>query len=412
MKRQQAEAVLNRFFEECGDAVPAQSDIEPVLDRVWERLEWKADEFADGRIPVAPARPFRLGWAVGIVLVAVLVNVLVWRQGPPSSVAVKSANADEHPLSELSTGQAGETLQLAVPQDVFELASVKLLAPSSDAAKTANRYEAMQLAFTGCPGGYISGARLDPGRLTVPSITVLSLVMIAYGHECTLVEGGPAWARSGEYYEIQALLPAGTPSYKLQDLPKGNAPRLQGMLQNLLADRFRLVLKHEFREMPVYELTVANREKLKLSPDETLPLPASFSLPGLPAAPPLGRGQTMRLMPPSGDVQMYGHAISLSDLAKDLRVFAERIVVDKTGLNGLFDVDLKFVRDVAPSTTAIPAPSPQSIPPVPGTPLPQSPLPGPPLRVAIEEQLGLKLESARMPIEVLIIESVERPSEN
>ena len=49
MKRQQAEAVLNRFFAECGDAVPSQGEIEPVLDRVWERLEWRADEFVETR---------------------------------------------------------------------------------------------------------------------------------------------------------------------------------------------------------------------------------------------------------------------------------------------------------------------------------------------------------------------------
>ena len=126
MKRQQAEAVLNRFFEECGDAVPAQGDIEPVLDRVWERLEWKADEFVDARVPAAPARPFRFAWAAGIVLVAVLVNALVWRQGPPFSVAVRTAD-DRHSLSKLSSQQAGETLQVTVPQDAFELASVKLL---------------------------------------------------------------------------------------------------------------------------------------------------------------------------------------------------------------------------------------------------------------------------------------------
>jgi uncharacterized protein (TIGR03435 family) len=408
MKRQQAEATLDRFFEECGDAVPAQSEVDPVLGRVWERLEWKADEFVGARIPAAPARPFRFVWAVGIVLIAVLVNALIWRQGTPSSIAVKTANTD----AKLSTAQAGDTLQLTATQDVFELASVKLLSPSSEAFKTASTLEAMQLAFTGCTGGYIGGARLDPGRLTIPGTTVLSLVITAYGQECTLVEGGPAWARSGEFYEIQGLLPADTPKYRLTDLGKGNAPRLQRMLQNLLADRFRLVLKREFREMPVYALTVARPGKMTLSPEETRLAPASFPLmPGMPR-PQLARGQKIISISPSGDVQMSGHAISISDLAKDLRQHAGRIVVDKTGLKDLFDIDLKFSRDLAPSTAAIPPAQPQSIPPVPGTPPPVAPLPGPSLHTAIEEQLGLKLESARMPIEVLIIESVERPSEN
>jgi uncharacterized protein (TIGR03435 family) len=311
-----------------------------------------------------------------------------------------------------SSSQAAEALQLTVPQDAFELASVKLLAPSSEAAKTANTYEALQSTVTGCSGGYIGGARLDPGRLTIPYITVLSLVMIAYDQDCTLVEGGPAWARSGEYYQIEALLPAGIPGYTLQDLQKGNAPRLQRMLQNLLAARFRLVLKHELREIPVYELTVASRGKLKLSPDETLSVPVSLLPPaGLPVLPfpPMGRGQIRALTLPT-ESQISGHAISMPDLAKALRPHAGRIVVDKTGLNELFDTDLTFARGTVspPPPAAIPVAPPQSIPPLPGAALPGPP----PLRDVLEEQLGLKLESARMPMEILIIESVERPSEN
>jgi len=423
MKRQQAEAVLNRFFEECGDVMPAQSDIEPVLDRVWERLEWKADEFVGARVPDAPARPFRFVWAVGMVLAVVLVSGLLLRHGPPFSVSDRTGKTNEHSMSKSSSRQGGLTLQLTMPEDAFELASVKLLAPSSEAAKTANIYEALQSATTGCPGGYIGAARLDSGRLTIPYITVLSLVIIAYGQDCTLVEGGPAWARSGEFYEIQALLPAGIPAYTLQDLQKGNAPRLQRMLQNLLADRFRLVLKHELRETPVYALTVASRGKLKLSPDETLPVPVRLLPPaGLPALPmpPLGRGKMMGLTMPA-EAQMAGHAISMSDLARALRPHAGRIVVDKTGLNELFDLDLKFSRDSLSATAAIPAAQPQSVPPLPAPPIPGAPLPGMPpvtqpqalpLRNVLEEQLGLKLESARMPLEVLIIESVERPSDN
>src|SRR5262245_5618182 len=265
MKRQQAEVLLNRFLEECGNAVPAQSEIEPVLDRVWERLEGKAGEFVDMRMLALPPRRFRFAWAMGIVLLAALAAGVVWRQESPFSVAVKTGKADERSMSKSSAAeQAGETLQLTVPQDAFELASVKSLSPSSEAFKTASTLEAMQLAFTGCAGGYLGRAQLDPGRLTLPGTTVLSLVMLAYGQECTLVEGGPAWARSGEYYEIQALLPADTPRYTLQDLQKGNAPILQRMLQNLLADRFRLALKRELREMSVYTLTLASRGKITL----------------------------------------------------------------------------------------------------------------------------------------------------
>jgi len=405
MKRQQAEATLNRFFDECGNAVQDQSDIEPVLDRVWQRLEWKADEFVAMPLPAAPARPIRFAWAAGVVMVAVLVNLLIWSQ--PFSIAVKTASGDQHSMWKSSTQQARETLPLTVPTDVFELVSVKKLAPASDEAKSASGLENMQLTFTGCNGGYLGRARLDPGRVTLPGITVLTLVMVAYGKECTLVEGGPAWARSGEYYDIQALLPGGTPRYTLQEVQTGNAPKLQNMLQNLLEDRFRLVLKRELREMPVYVLTVANREKMKVSPDEEIT--ASFPPPpGMPV-PTMGRGQTLKLVGPS-EIQLSGHALSMTALVKDLSLYAGRIVVDKTGVNDVFDVDLRFARDGAPPT---PLPqSPQSIPPVPGTPQSEALIPAAPLRNALEEKLGLKLESARMPIEFLVIESVERPAEN
>jgi uncharacterized protein (TIGR03435 family) len=430
MKRhEQAEAVLNRFLAECADAAPSQGEIEPIVDRVWERLQGRVDELVDVRMSAGPSPSLRSAWAAAIVLVAalVMVSVLVWRQGSPFPVAVKNGRADEHSLSKSSTEQAGETSQLTVPQDVFELASVKLLSPSSDLVKTANQRQPFQLAMTGCADGYdyVGTVRLDPGRLTIPAVTVYSLVMTAYGQDCTLVEGGPSWVRSGgDYYEIQALLPPGTPSYTQQDLMKGKAPRLQRMLQNLLADRFRLVLKHELREMSVYALTVATRGKMKLSPEEIRPVPDSFpSFPGMPT-PPLRRGQLLHLITLSGEVQMSGHALSMSDLTRELRADAGRIIVDKTGLNEVFDVDLKFTRDTAPAMPLpgpIPAAPPQPtptlpgqppIPPVPGARLPGARLPGAPLRIALEDQLGLKLESVKMPIEILIIESVQKPPEN
>ena len=124
------------------------------------------------------------------------------------------------------------------------------------------------------------------------------------------------------------------------------------------------------------------------------------------ATPAVGRGQLIRL-----PGLLFGHAVSMSDLAKELRLHAGRVVVDRTGRSDVFDVELKFA--TAPSNTAAPPVLPQSIPPVPGAPSPSTPtLQGASLQDALEEQLGLKLESARMPIEVLVIESVEKPSAN
>jgi uncharacterized protein (TIGR03435 family) len=394
--------------------IPSTNEMQSRLDNMWERLrseiENTATEHVSISVSIRPSWVFgKAPWVVGgIVLAAILVSALVWRQGPPFPTAFKTSNADENTMSESSSQRGTETLQVTVPEDAFELASVKLVPQSSEAFKMASMGETSQLMWLGCPGGYTITTQLEPGRLTIPGATVLTLVMLAYGRDCTLVDGGPAWARSGEYYEIQALLPQGTPSETLGALLKGDATRVQRMLQTLLADRFRLVLKSELREMPVYVLTVASPGKLKLSPEETLPLPASF--PELPAL--KGVGRRGQLMSAPG-VHLFGHAVSMSDLIRQLRQFAGRIVVDKTGRSDVFDVDLEFAPNTGPSATATPTVPPQSIPPLPGTP-PQATVASqrPFLQDALEEQLGLKLEAATMPIEVLVIESVERPSAN
>ncbi|HET9216327.1 MAG TPA: TIGR03435 family protein [Terriglobia bacterium] len=416
MKQRPAD-VLDLFLKEFGN--PPQHAIENSRDSLLERFastEICVEEFVDTRMSSVTGRPLRFVWAAGIALTAVLLSVLVWSQRPPFSVVPNTAKDHDRSMSTTLTEQAREILPITVPQDAFEVASVKLLAPSSEAARNAKRFEEFQFALTGCSSGSGGTVRIDPGRLSISATTVSSLVIAAYGKDCTLVEGGPAWARSGEYYEITAVLPTGTPRYTAQDLQDGNAPELERMLQNLLADRFRLVLRRELREMSAYVLTVGSPGKMTLSPDETRPLPASFPVFG---APLLRRGQLLRVVSQSkpresglssNEVQMAGHAISMATLAKNLRQHAGRIIVDKTGLTEVFDFDLKFAQDDVPPIPpppglAPPAPAPQSVPPVP-------PLPAPSLRTALETQLGLKLESARMPIEVLVIESVERPSEN
>jgi len=395
---------------------PALQNVEAAGERVFQsvfvrmegarltpHLDAETVRFRESRLPM-------LAFAVASVI---LVSVLVWRNGPPFSTASKTSNTEGHSFSKSSSQQGAETLQITVPGDAFDLASVKLVSPSSEAGQLASMGETARLRATGCPGGFLVNPRLDPGRLTIPSATVLSLVVVAYGLDCRLVDGGPTWARAGEYYEIQALLPAGTPAYTQADLLKSNAPQLQRMLQNLLAERFHLALKREMREMQIYAVTVTNPGKMKLSPEETLPLPDSFrgwqtgsSLSSGATLPPAGRGQLL-----SVPGALFGHAVSMSDLVMELRRLAGRFVVDRTGRSDLFDVDLKFARNTAPSPAA--TVSSQSIPPVPGESAPATPtLQGASFQDALEEQLGLKLEAARIPLEVLVIERVERPSTN
>ncbi|HZI51813.1 MAG TPA: TIGR03435 family protein, partial [Terriglobia bacterium] len=380
MKQRPAD-VLDLFLKEFGN--PPEQAIKNSRDSLLDRFastELCADELVAAPTPAVITDLFRFVWAAGIAVVAVLVSVLVWSQGPPFSGTRNTTNDRERSMSISSAEQTRETLQITAPEDAFEVASVKLVSPSSEAARNAKTFEQFQFVLTGCSSGSTGTVRIDPGRLSISATTVSALVIAAYGKDCTLVESGPAWARSGEYYEVTAVLPTGTPRYTAFDLQNGNAPEIQRMLQSLLADRFRLVLNRELREMSTYVLTVGSPGKMTLSPDETRPLPAGFAVFSTPE---LRRGQLMRLVSSSGEVQMAGHAISMATLAKNLRQHAGRVIVDKTGLNGVFDVDLKFAQDVVPvpppgfAPPTPPAPTPQFVPPVP-------PIPAASLRTALE----------------------------
>ena len=143
---------------------------------------------------------------------------------------------------------------------------------------------------------------------------------------------------------------------------------------------------------------------MKLSSQEEV-LPANFpAFPGQPTSQ-VRRGQFITVASFTGEVQMAGHDIAMSDLANNLRQHAARWIVDKTGLSDRFDIELKFASEVP-----LPSPPGSTPPPAPTTPA-VPPLPLPALRTALEE-LGLKLEPTRLPVEVLVFESVERPSEN
>jgi uncharacterized protein (TIGR03435 family) len=288
-------------------------------------------------------------------------------------------------------------------RDVFELTSVKPLPPSrGDSVATDGP--------SGCrTGGWIGAIQIDPNRITVPAITVAALVNLAYGQDCFLVEGGPDWIRM-DRFNVQALIPATSPVYTRRDLTEGKALKLQTMLQNLLLDRFALIVRREKKEMPVYALVVSKVGKMQLSEDQTPP-----GAPSLPQAgdrprgrdAPLARGSMSLLTAPSGVVTYSAKAVPIWELTKIFQGQVGRPVLDKTELKGLFDIRLQFFPESSLSTSGLDAgsaPRPHGD----GPTVPTGPL----LRTAIQEQLGLTLESIRAPVDVLVIERVEKPREN
>jgi uncharacterized protein (TIGR03435 family) len=169
----------------------------------------------------------------------------------------------------------------------------------------------------------------------------------------------------------------------------GPIPRekLKPMLQALLHDRFQLKAHSEKRDLPVYNLVVAKEKpKLKLSEDQT---PADAPLRG-----------TIQAMPNVATRRfvLRGTAVPLSALTHFLVLYTRRPLFDETHVNGLYDIHFEFNPDL--SLTAGPADvsSPVST--------------GSSIFTALQEQLGLKLESAKGPVEVLVIDSVSKPTEN
>jgi len=176
------------------------------------------------------------------------------------------------------------------------------------------------------------------------------------------------------------------------------------MAQTLLKDRFQLRSHIETLELPVYHLVVAKGGlKIKLSEDQT---------PSTPPQPQTGqrglsvdasgkqsRGTFMLIPSPSGLIQSYT-ATPISTVIALMQNEADRLIVDRTNLKVLFDVQLLMPNDNAPPAIGGTA----AAPPVPtGRPSGLPPM---------EEQWGLKLEQARSPVEVLVIDNVSKPSAN
>jgi uncharacterized protein (TIGR03435 family) len=232
------------------------------------------------------------------------------------------------------------------------------------------------------------------GRLIANNVTVKMLMLRAYSADTAnlfpnQLIGGPNWIEA-DRFDVEAKF-------------DGNPANISTnqtwlMVQSLLEDRFQLKVHHESRELPVFFLSIA-KDGLKMarSEDQTATDPdAAGSLSKFyDPKKPLPRG----VLSASG-VQVEtvaGSAVPLSKLLPVLSSFGQRPVIDKTDLKGLFD----FKFDFAPECGIIFACGP-----IDSTPIGSS------LSAALEQHLGLRLESAKAPVDVILIESVTHPSEN
>jgi uncharacterized protein (TIGR03435 family) len=176
------------------------------------------------------------------------------------------------------------------------------------------------------------------------------------------------------------------------------------MVQALLADRFKLSMHRETRDLPVYDLqAVKNGPKLPAPQGgDCAEVMTALPVPGQPRpAPPCGPG----LVKAGTGLTMEGISVSMPAFAKMLSAMIGREVIDKTGITGRFALHLEFAMDdaliglrkpVRPDTSDQPT----------------DPDARPTIRTALQEQLGLRLEASKGPVDVLVIDHVERPTEN
>jgi uncharacterized protein (TIGR03435 family) len=250
-------------------------------------------------------------------------------------------------------------------------------------------------------GGDSSPGRMSTGCDLLVDDNNLGLIQRAYvrfswGHTNPLgvlpVKGGPKWIHS-DMYRIDATA-SGHPSAEMMMGP---------MLQALLEDRFKLKIRRETKEGPVYALTLAGGSpRLKPSVEGAcVQMPLTFPVPKPPSGQRFCR-DLISLLNPS--VEAEGSTVS--EFSKLLNLVLDRPVIDKTGLNGTFDIRLEFARDAATPGLRTPGA-------LLNAPAQPSADPGKPtIFTAIREQLGLKLTPATGPVERLVIDHIERPSKN
>lgn len=199
---------------------------------------------------------------------------------------------------------------------------------------------------------------LPGGRLSARNVTVRKLIRNAFGLDDFQIAGAPGWIDSLSY-NIEAKTVGG------EEIARDNFPVL---LLGLLEDRFQFKFHRETQEMTEYALEVAkNGAKIKPHTDDSAP--------------------SLSVNSRSGFVTLQATKISIQDFAGTLRRQLGRTVVDKTGLKGDFDFEMKWSSDEAPEAS------------------------GASIFTALQE-LGLRLVSTKGPVEIIAIDRIEKPSDN
>lgn len=251
------------------------------------------------------------------------------------------------------------TIARAQSPDTFEVASIKLGDPLNPS--TSFQFE---------PGG---GIKIEGASLK-------NLVLFAYDLREFQLTGANGWMNSERYTILaKGVMGQGPADYRRMNDQQRKAMNalIRKRMQALLAERFHLAVHKETKELPIYALVIAKggiRMQPNLAPD--------------------GSPQGMSM----GRAMFKGQRAAMDGLANGLSGLTGRPIHDETGLTGFYDFKMEW--------------TPETAPPIPGEEQRTADSTGPTLFTALQEQLGLKLESRKGPVEIVVIDRVERPSEN
>jgi uncharacterized protein (TIGR03435 family) len=233
------------------------------------------------------------------------------------------------------------------------------------------------------------------GRLSVINMPVVLLIQNAYGLQRYQIIGGPKWT-DDDGFNIEA-----------KGETAASRPQVLLMLRSLLEDRFQLRFHRETRELPIYALSVAKNGPRLPAPkegdcvnteDPNRPFPILNGARQPPCGSTLVGGGLSKFTMGGGNVPM-------AEFVRTLAMVLGKPVADHTGITASFDVNLTFARDELIPTFSFPGRG--AAPPI--APNPDGP---PGLIAVLQQQLGLKLETSKGPVEVMVIDGVSRPSEN
>jgi uncharacterized protein (TIGR03435 family) len=243
-----------------------------------------------------------------------------------------------------------------------------------------------------------SGLLYTPDGFTAKNVGGWALVRAAYEVENFQISGAPKWFDT-EHFDIEAkMTPALADEIQKLGLQRSQ-PLRQQMMQALLADRFNFVAHRETKGVPIYSLVIA-KSGLKLQE----PKPDESYANGIKSPEGEPYKDAIFFSGRAGSLTITAQAASMTSLAGVLSGRLNRPVIDKTGLTGFYDFSFPFAPEEVQSA-AVPSGAPSGVPVAPESNLPT-------LAVAIEEHLGLRLESGKGPAPIIVIDRIEKPSGN